>query len=972
VGLSVVVGPAHAGKVALLLERYLGVLDRDPWLIVPNRADVERIERDLLQRRPALLAGTIGTFDDLFRHAAKGHPAAGPEIGPGLRALVLRRAIARAELNGLGASARTSGFADALETALGEVESGLLDPAQLDGGLGRLAVAYHEELDRLGLWDRDTMRRRAAERVSSELAAWASEPVFAYGFEDLTGVEWALLEALSARVDVTVSLPYEPGRAAFGSLRRTADDLTALASTLEELPAAAARHLPPALAHLERSLFEDAERPTVELEGTIRFLEGAGARGTAELVADELLGLLRAGTPPEEVALVCDSVERWRAPLATVLPAFGVPYAVDERVRLAQTPYGAALLSLLRYAWLSGGRRDLFAFFRSPFAGLRRDSVDFVEGRLRGRAVREQERIESESERLRGAPLPFLAGLRDAETPVAGLCALVGPLAAAAHGLQAATAIETRAGDLRAVDAVRRTIEELETFERLEGTSLGADEVVAALERTTVRPAGSGERGRVAVLDLARARTRRFDVVFLLGLEEGSLPGRRAGSPFLGDEVRHELGGRLERADPVERDRYLFYTACTRPRRRLVLVREAATDDGGPREPSPFWDEVVRLFAPDDVSHWTRRRPLSALTWPLEGAPTERERLRALARLADCEPGAATALAAANGWTRRLERARTAFDRSTRLRSPGVLGWLGDRTVFAATELERFADCSSAWLVERVIDPKKIDAEPDAMLRGQLAHNALYRFYGAVPKELGVDRVTEEQLEPALALVRRCLDEALASGVRLDLDELQLAELRQTLQRDLEGFVRDEASSPLGLVPRRLELSFGTERAAPELQRGLSLGDGLTLSGKIDRVDVDPFSARGIVQDYKSGSGAHSAREIDRQLRLQIPLYLLVLRDLVGIEPIGGVYRALAGRRLQRGMLQAAAREDLPGFRDSDYLDDEAFWTQVESARSRAGEFAQRIRAGDVRHDPKGDGCPAWCDLWPICRVKRP
>jgi hypothetical protein len=359
------------------------------------------------------------------------------------------------------------------------------------------------------------------------------------------------------------------------------------------------------------------------------------------------------------------------------------------------------------------------------------------------------------------------------------------------------------------------------------------------------------------------------------------------------------------------------------------------------------------------------------VTWPLETAPTERERLRALARLAVDDSAVATALATANGWSRRLERARGAFGRRTRLGSPAVLEWLGNRTVFAATELERFADCSSAWLVERVVDPKKIDAEPDAMLRGQLAHNALYRFYGAVPKELGVDRVGESQLDAALALVARCLDEALASGMRLELDDLQLAELRETLLRDLEGFIRDEAASPLGLVPRRLEVGFGSERAAPELQRGVSLGDGLTLSGKIDRIDVDPFSARGIVQDYKSGSGAYSAREIDRELRLQIPLYLLVLRDLVGVEPLGGVYRALAGRRLQRGMLRESAREDLPGFRDNDYLDDDAFWAQVDSARTRAGEFAQRIRAGDVRHDPKGDGCPAWCDLWPICRVER-
>ncbi len=173
-------------------------------------------------------------------------------------------------------------------------------------------------------------------------------------------------------------------------------------------------------------------------------------------------------------------------------------------------------------------------------------------------------------------------------------------------------------------------------------------------------------------------------------------------------------------------------------------------------------------------------------------------------------------------------------------------------------------------------------------------------------------------------------------------------------------------------VPRRLEVAFGSERAAPELQRGLDLGDGLRLSGKIDRIDVDPFTARGIVQDYKSGKGAHSARDIDRDLRLQIPLYVLALRDLVGVEPLGGVYRALSGKRLTRGMLrESRARGPARASRKDDYLDEDAFWAQVETARERAGANAQRIRAGDVQHDPKGDGCPAWCDLWPICRVPR-
>ena len=172
-------------------------------------------------------------------------------------------------------------------------------------------------------------------------------------------------------------------------------------------------------------------------------------------------------------------------------------------------------------------------------------------------------------------------------------------------------------------------------------------------------------------------------------------------------------------------------------------------------------------------------------------------------------------------------------------------------------------------------------------------------------------------------------------------------------------------------MPRRFEVLFGGERAAPELQRGLDLGDGLSLSGKIDRIDVDPFGARGIVQDYKSGKHAHRAREIESELRLQIPLYMLVLRDLVGLEPLGGLYRPLAGERKARGLLREIGRRHAQGLSRNDYLEEDAFWGAVDRARETARVLAGRIRGGDVVHDPKGGDCPQWCDLWTICRVPR-
>ena len=199
--LTLLAGPANAGKVALLLDRYLAALEREP---VSDRA--EPVGRRARRARPA--AAHAGAPRRLDRHlrrplrAARRATIPAPAASPPTRSACWsrRRAIARAELNGLGRSARFGGFADALLAAVSELESGLLDPAELDGDLARLYAAYREELDAaraLGSRSAAPPRRRAARAASSRPGT--AQPVFAYGFEDLTGAEWALLEALAGR-----------------------------------------------------------------------------------------------------------------------------------------------------------------------------------------------------------------------------------------------------------------------------------------------------------------------------------------------------------------------------------------------------------------------------------------------------------------------------------------------------------------------------------------------------------------------------------------------------------------------------------------------------------------------------------------------------------------------------------------------------------------------------------------------------
>src|SRR5918911_1417624 len=229
--LTLVTGPANAEKAGHVLAAYRAALDREPLLVVPTAADVERYRRELASAG-AVFGVQVLRFAWLERELARRAEVAGRPLGALARERVAGAAVDRTELRRLAGSAATPGFLPAFLALVDELEERRISPgrwyaalrawaadapgqADYAEELGALYGAYRDALERLGRRDAVLHAVAALDALRLDPARWGATPVFLYGFDDLTARQRDAVETLAVHcgADVTVSLTYEPGRA---------------------------------------------------------------------------------------------------------------------------------------------------------------------------------------------------------------------------------------------------------------------------------------------------------------------------------------------------------------------------------------------------------------------------------------------------------------------------------------------------------------------------------------------------------------------------------------------------------------------------------------------------------------------------------------------------------------------------------------------------------------------------------------
>ena len=1000
---ELLVAPPASGKTNFCIERIQALHREKPfasvWVIVPDRMQSGAFRRRLAANGGGLNV-QVGRFNDLFtdmlERAGRHIPLASMPLVRRLIRDVVDDAIADGRIPYLAPLQPFPGFSLVLHDVFSDLNQAFVTPERLktysqtrtpmQKELAVLFADYQERLHRMGWADGNQVPLHAG-ILLEELpgaAAWI-DLLVVDGFDSFNGSQRHMLKLLAGQVKGTlVTLP-----GSLNSKRRTQqrfqkeiDQLVAdLQPQVTEL--SGKPFLPPPVDLIENHIFEEGqsfEQQSVEKPILME------ARSPEEEVRETLRWIkqlvIREDIPLEECAIFTPDPQIYNPLLRDIAAEFGIPirFSLDEP--LEQSPCMSALLNLLELPAINYPARRLLNTLRSPYLDLvpGKETVDSLERISRVARIVEGmdqwqetwDRLERSSEQQmldlddeRNAPsLPRgsqAAELRDVMdrifdqltppeedlTQVEWISWLEDLLKKAGfldkiESEQDQSAYQAFQEMLRAVIlsedvAGDRTLSYKEFFTRLK-SMLGGE---------GYRETKKNYKASLLVGQIQEARGLRFKAVALMGLSEGSFPKTEREDPFLDEELRLELG--LE--PRLNRDQAgLFYQAITRADERLLITRSYLSDDGEDWEPSAFWKATAGLFNEDAMI-----RIQSDTDRPLVDAASIQELLFGAMRRKSL-PGQFKFLE--ERWShlqhagkilhaRRDKKAAGPYEGILAGAAAGLQERYGGDGHWSASGLETYGKCPFFFLVSRTLELEQLEPPElgmDARQVGSMLHHILERAYAEASNPADPESVLASLHEVA---AREFSDAPREYGFRPSaLWEIEQEQLLLKLENTVALLTGD------GWTPTAFEAKFGLE-GTPDLLVDIG-GETIHLHGLIDRVDKDS-TGRIRVIDYKTG-GNYSKSDLEKGALLQLPIYALAARDVLGLgTPTNAFYWIINRGEPKLNLRETSTR--------GSYSVEDAIALMIKNL----GISISAVKAAQFPPTPPENGCPSYCPVSQWC-----
>lgn len=982
-GLNLIYGPANSGKTGEVYSRYKGKVlqNENPLLVLPTQADVFRASKELSGELNSMIGASLMTFGNLFSHVVSLYSGQPKIIDHVQRVVLLKKTLAETKLNVLSRSSRQAGFLKSITKSIKTIMATGLSPADLNQVLkGNDPIDLHilEELTKIYAGYVENLKNHRfvekeqlgfqAEHVLQDVSL--NRELFVHKFEEFSPAEKKFIETYANNNDVTVSYTHDETKPFFANdpvwkwLSKNAGSDSLELNPEEENYSERTLYL------IEKNLFSKGKTGTIDSDGGLNFLTAAGIHNEVELVGSEIAKLVKGpgikSFKPHEIAVIVREAS-YQPEISRIFKGYDLPVSIDKVCTVRETSFGRTFLSLYE-GLITGSKNALLTFLGSDFSRIsNREFYTLERAVLSGKkSGKDLLGILFKDGMIKEAAAKVRS--RSLDEVLSGLEALS---AYVIEGYLINTKTNTLTGDevpalnLTATAAVIEALVSLKRVIKTDAVSLYHDwkEITDMLSQLPLRIKQKPEEGRIQVLSPAQAVGRRFKVVFIMGLNEGSYPKRQPYDPFMPNSHGKFFGNpsfdALATAESESlKEMRLFYMMITRARNAIYCSYCVSDDTGSPRLRSYYLDELLDLFtdrAKTAIQSRTSKKELKDIVFRrLEDCPNGYEIQRKIAL-----DGAGAYQGIPEDISDKLvlakQKSKNGGALSNRLPPDIILQILDARKEISITEMQAYVECRYKWFATRVLGIKPLFEQFSKASVGQLFHKIAALLYQPVKShinDLGELPVTE-MLKQAEHLVDEELEAANFSKTEsLLVREMLLLLIRNTLISDQKRggtFLPELFEHKFGLDSQEFS-SFSPEESG-----------GLNLSGRIDRVDICKETKKAIVYDYKTGSPPASFQP---ESYFQIVLYTLAIQEAIlkikGASMAGAAFQYSKVDTNRAVMFEGSV---IPGL----IADKRNFEELLEPTLLTLKRAAQALGEGDISANAKD--CQ-YCELDLVCRRK--
>lgn len=503
----------------------------------------------------------------------------------------------------------------------------------------------------------------------------------------------------------------------------------------------------------------------------------------------------------------------------------------------------------------------------------------------------------------------------------------------------------------------------------------------------------------VKVLNPDLARGKFYDLVLLLGVNEGLFPRLSAGNPLfdpLEDQQLFRIGINLINSRwEMEREKIRFNSCLAFTRKEVFLSYRTSDEEGGYLIKSPFIDEVESLMDEEVLKKVTAPvlymrdrflfqekaaslregiRKVSDRVWQKKGEEIEaldylawiirqeelKDQLEYIHHSAQIELGRAN---------------KPYFDNYDGLLSNPQLAQQDAKYGFSPSQLNSYVSCPFKYYSERVLELSDLDEEEGLGARslGSFYHEILHKYYSENDSwyKYDAERLKEIFQERVNIFNGGNLSAKIFQFIQ---EELWLV-ISAFLEQDALNLQYYYDKTGCWLKPIMLEQPFSINH---------SFGGNL-LRGVVDRVDLEmdkngEYTGKFIIYDYKKSSGK-TLKDCLEVKDFQLPIYYLAIEDylqktfaLENPECLALLYYSIE-KNSRSGIVSKDFKKHL--FKGStgprDLVGKNNLAILIEWIASRGGQLIEDIRQGkfNLPEACNSDTGIFSCSYRSICRYDR-